>query len=139
MAEEQSLREVNLILLSRLHVAQKAIWKDVDFMKASHKYSEVNKRLENTVFEGFGPDRTPITVRSRRKALSELSSKITPRKQGEKGSVRFSVTRKSSPKENRTLADNRKGLNSILRTPQSQSKRRIQVNKTKLVFGLTLL
>jgi hypothetical protein len=127
MAEERSLREANLILLSRLHVAQKAIWKDVNSIKTNRNHSEVDKPLENSVFEGFGPDRTPVTLRSRRKALSELSTKITPRKRSEKGSVRFSTPRRSDQKENRTLTDSKKGLNSILRTPQSQSKRQIQV------------
>jgi hypothetical protein len=124
MAEERSLREANLILLSRLHVAQKDIWKDVNSMKTNRNHSEVDKPLENS---GLGPDRTPVTLRSRRKALSELSTKITPRKRSEKGSVRFSTPRRSDQKENRTLADSKKGLNSILRTPQSQSKRQIQV------------
>ena len=127
MAEERSLREANLILLSRLHVTQKAIWKDVNSIKTNRNHSEIDKPLENSVFEGFGPDRTAVTLRSRRKALSELSTKITPRKRSEKGSVRFSTPRRSDQKENRTLADSKKGLNSILRTPQSQSKRQIQV------------
>lgn len=127
MAEEQSLREVNLILLSRLHVAQKAIWKDVKSMKRAEKASEIHRPLESSVFEGFGPDRTPIALQSRRKALSELSTKITPRKQGEKGSVRFSTPTRSNQKENRPLADRKKGLNLILRTPQSQTKRQFEV------------
>ena len=127
MAEERSLREVNLILLSRLQVTQKAIWKDVNSIKTNRKHCEVDEPLENSIFEGFGPDRTPITLRSRRKALSKLSTKITPRKQSEKGSVRFGTPRRSGQKENRTLADSTKGLNSILRTPQSRSKHQIQV------------
>ena len=127
MAEERSLREVNLILLSRLHVAQKTIWKDVNFIKANNKHSEGNKRLENSVFKGFGPDRTPISMRSRRKALSELSTKMTPRKQTEKGSVGFNMAWTSDQKKKCALTDSAKGLGSILRTPQSKSKRETQV------------
>ena len=127
MAEEQSLREVNLILLSRLHVAQKAIWKDVKSMKRADKASQMHRPLENSVFEGFGPDRTPIALQSRRKALSELSTKITPRKLGEKGRLRFCTPTRSSRKENRELTDGKKSLNSILRTPQSHTKRQFQV------------
>lgn len=112
----ESLREANINLLSRLHVAQKAIWRDMNSMKATRKSSVVDQPLKNSVFQGFGPNRSPVTLHSRRKAFSELSTKITPRKKSEEGSAR-----------NRLLADGKKDFNSILRTPQSQAKRRIQV------------
>ena len=139
MAEEQSLREVNLILLSRLHVAQKAIWKDVKSMKRAEKACQMHRPFGSSVFEGFGPDRTPITLQSRRKALSELSTRITPRKQAEKGSLRFCTPTRGIQKENRPLVDKKKGLNSILKTPESQMKRQIEVNDLWLAALVVLI
>ena len=124
MAEERSLREVNLNLLSRLHVVQKGIWKELSSIKTKRRPEQ---QQETSNFEGFGPDRTPVTLRNRQKAQFELSTKITPRQHGGKGTVRFSTPRRSDQTQNQRSADKKRSLNSILKTPQSQSKRPIEV------------
>ncbi|XP_028393938.1 migration and invasion-inhibitory protein-like [Dendronephthya gigantea] len=84
-------------------------------IRANRQSFVVDQPSKKSVFQGFGPNRSPVILHSRRKAFSELSTKITPRKKSEKGSA-----------QNRLLADGNKCLNSILRTPKSETKRQIQ-------------
>ena len=128
MAEEtyslRSLRETNLLLLSKLHVAQKTIWKDVKTIKSKSESSGCGRRLESPEIRGHGLNCTPVTMR--RRGLSELSAKSLAN-EFEVAEQRVSTTRESRDKENIPLSGEGKHLNSILRTPQSRRGKQVDV------------
>ena len=132
MAEENtrfldSLREANLLLLSRLHASQKAIWKDVKVFKSNTEPSggnnDRNYGLERVQFTGYGPNRVPVSLRSGEQ-VSKRSQK-SPVKGYESTDNGFSTTRERREKENTPGNSAKMGLNSILRTPQSRRKKQV--------------
>ena len=141
MAEENSrfldsLREANLLLLSRLHASQKAIWKDVKVFKSTTEPScgnnSRNYGLEWVQFTGCGPNHVPVSLRSG-ELVSKRSQK-SPVKGYESTENGFSTAWGTREKENTPGNGTKMGLSSILRTPQSRRKKQVRIYMNLYIF-----
>lgn len=133
MAEEKALREKNLILLSRLNVAQKAIWRDLCSIKTNSELSSKNLNTEKSTLKGFGLEKLRVKSQTRKTAMSKLSSAIEPRKKNENSCVKFQMTNLANKKENKTPLCESNARNSILKTPSLQHIKHIKQISLKVI------